>query len=934
VRTLRVRLLGDLEVEGCDPARLGRRQVRTLLKLLALGRGRPVAVDRLMDCLWADDPPSRPADQVSVLVSRLRAVLGADRLRRSDAGYVLAVDWLDVDALAEYAAEAERRLADGGVSAARAAASAGLSLLRGPLLADEPDAAWADAERAAADRLVSRLHHTAAAAALAAGDWASAGELASGVLAADPYDEAGLRVLMEGLARSGRPASALAAYATARERLAEDLGVGPAAPTEALHTAILLGELPASGGVVPVEDTTDELPGRDEAILELDALFDRAAAGQGQVGFVDGEAGIGKSRLLEVWAGRVAERARVVAVACDELGRALPLQPLLDVVDALVRQSGPDDVLGADVAVLGPLLGAQAGPAEPAQLAALTDPGAGQALLFAALFSVLRRQAEREPLVLIIDDVHLSDGATTVWLGQAARRLADARVLVVAARRAEEAVRVPGVTTIVLGPLDLEAAASIVGPERAPDLHARSGGHPLFLVELAAVDAGAALPPSIKEAVEERCARAGPAGATLRAAAVIGPDIDLDVLAAVTAASAGQLLDHLEDGVRRRLLVEDGATFAFRHALVREALASTVGASRAALLHREAARALGSRPGSDPLVVARHARLGGELAHASAMLVVAARMAVARFDYEESLRLLDEAVALGDTTEARLERARVHSMLGHYELAAEDTGVARAGGAGPEALEIAAWSAHFQRDFGEALALADRGAHEAADPDVRTSCLALAGWVSLATGDLSGAERRLEGAVEGSSAGSGRLAEAWLGWLRTNQCRPEETLRLVRPEPGRGLAAYRFPNAYAQMAATMALAMLGRADEALATLDALTADVVRMGAERWTARPLNLRGWIVRNLGERRMSSTRRRSRRPGRKGWPSRSPMPCSIWLPGACWRATRTGPAPSSTRPLGSATSSTRSGGGTSCGAGCSAPASTWPSGAPRRR
>jgi DNA-binding SARP family transcriptional activator len=64
VRNLRVRLLGDLEVEGCDLGRLGRRQVRTLLKVLALGRGRPVSVDRLVDCLWGDDSPSRPIDQI------------------------------------------------------------------------------------------------------------------------------------------------------------------------------------------------------------------------------------------------------------------------------------------------------------------------------------------------------------------------------------------------------------------------------------------------------------------------------------------------------------------------------------------------------------------------------------------------------------------------------------------------------------------------------------------------------------------------------------------------------------------------------------------------------------------------------------------------------------------------------------------------------
>jgi tetratricopeptide (TPR) repeat protein len=659
---------------------------------------------------------------------------------------------------------------------------------------------------------------------------------------------------MEALCRSGRPASALAVYATARDRFAEDLGVSPAASTEALHTAILLGELPASSiGNVAVERTTSHLSGRDDALRALDAMFEHAAAGQRQVGFVEGEAGIGKSRLLQVWSARVADRARVIGVRCDELGRSLPLQPLLDAVEVLLRQEGPGaaaDVLGADISVLGPLLVAHVEPAGSAQLAALTDPGAGQALLFAALFSVFRRQADSEPLVLIIDDVHLADTATSVWLGQASRRFVDARVAVIGARRAEEAFAVRDVKTISLGPLDLEAVAAVVGRDRAAELHARSGGHPLFLVELAAAGTGAVLPATIREAVKERCDRAGPAGATLRAAAVIGPDIDLDTLAAVTGAAPGQLLDHLEERVRRRLLVEDGATFAFAHALVREALAATIGAARAALLHREAARALRVRRGSDPLAVAHHARLGGELADASAMLIIAARRAIDRYDYEESLRLLHEAVALDDTAEARLERARVQSMLGHYEAATEDIEAARASGAGPEVLEVAAWLAHFQRHFDDALALADRGAGEATDPDVRTSCLALGGWVSLAIGDLGGSESRLESAVGGAPEGSGRLAEAWLGWLRTYQGRSEETLNLIRSEPGNGLAAYRFPNAYAQMAATMALATLGRVDEALVTLDALTGDVALMGAQRWTARPLNLRGWIVRNLGE------------------------------------------------------------------------------------
>src|ERR1700712_2191106 len=163
VQSLRVRLLGALQVEGADPARLGRRQVRKLLKVLALYHDRHVGLDRLADCLWGDDPPARPADQISVLVSRLRGVLGVDRVRRNDAGYLLAVDWLDLDALREDAAQADRRRAATAGGAARPAAAAGLALVRGPLLADEPDARWADAERSAADLLVSRLHHTAAA---------------------------------------------------------------------------------------------------------------------------------------------------------------------------------------------------------------------------------------------------------------------------------------------------------------------------------------------------------------------------------------------------------------------------------------------------------------------------------------------------------------------------------------------------------------------------------------------------------------------------------------------------------------------------------------------------------------------------------------------------------------------------------------------------
>ena len=146
MQSLRVRLLGELQVEGCDRATLGRRQQRTLLKILALHHGRPVSVDHLTECLWGDGAPARASEQLSVLASRLRSVVGAERIERTDAGYKLTLDWLDLDALGEYATEAERRLAQDALVAGADRRRSRRRLARGRLLADEPDPWWAAPE--------------------------------------------------------------------------------------------------------------------------------------------------------------------------------------------------------------------------------------------------------------------------------------------------------------------------------------------------------------------------------------------------------------------------------------------------------------------------------------------------------------------------------------------------------------------------------------------------------------------------------------------------------------------------------------------------------------------------------------------------------------------------------------------------------------------
>src|SRR5439155_19978135 len=127
----------------------------------------------------------------------------------------------------------------------------------------------------------------AAEAALAAGDPADAAADAEGLLDHDPYDEAALRVLMRAHAASGRPASALAAYARLRERLATDLGVDPVRETEHPHPAILLGD-PLSEAT-PTSAAAAGLVGRDEPLAALDRSLARAAAGEAVLTVVEGE---------------------------------------------------------------------------------------------------------------------------------------------------------------------------------------------------------------------------------------------------------------------------------------------------------------------------------------------------------------------------------------------------------------------------------------------------------------------------------------------------------------------------------------------------------------------------------------------------------------------------------------------------------------------
>lgn len=834
-------MLGELTVDGAG-ADLGRldRKARSLLQLLALGRGRPVPADALVDALWGDRPPAKPADQLAVLASRLRRELGKDRVERVDGGYRLRADRIDLDDLGEVVAEAERRAARGEVAGAVAAARVGLALVRGPVPEVAYDDGWAGAERAAAVRLVQRARRVAASALLAAGHWADALEIATADSLADPLDEEAMRLVMRAQAAAGRPALALASYASLRATLADQLGADPAPETEALHTAILRGEVAAAPlRVGPV------LVGRATQLHHLDHLVARAAADRApRVARVSGAAGMGKTTLLTSWAAARRELGDVVLTGtCGPLDRAAPLDVVLTALaDRLAAVPDAQDLLGAEAAVLGPLLGLgdRAAPAAP-------DPSLGPTTLYAAVTAVLGRIAGTGHAVLVIDDAHLAGPPLADWVAYLRRRSLPL-VVVLGARPSErtDAPVLPTTDEVALGPLDRGQVAEVVGEERADDLYRRTGGHPLFLAELAAAPTGE-LPPTLVAAVTARCDQLGAAGEVVRTAAVLGA-LDVDLLADVLGRSPLDVLGDAELACDQGLLVDDAGRLRFRHELVREALVSGTTERRAAVLHREAGRALARRPDADPLAIAEHARRGDDRPLAASALRTAAARAAERFDHATAEAQLDRSLDLVPDDATRVQRARVRIQRAHYAEAEADAVAAT--DAGAERWETAAWAAYYDRRFDDALRYADDGAVAADAPATLARCLVASGRILHAGGDLSLAEERLTRAMDAASGGDRIEAAAWLGVVHAHRGRPAQAVELLRPVTRAGVgAAHTSAFLHALLFIGHAHAVDGQGAAALECFARYDEEVQRRDVPRFAGRGVNFAGWVLRNLG-------------------------------------------------------------------------------------
>jgi DNA-binding SARP family transcriptional activator len=672
-------------------------------------------------------------------------------------GYKLVVGStaLDTRRFETMADQGRGMLLAGDYAGARDMLAAALELWRGPALLEfaHLDFAWGFAAKLEERRLIATEDRIDAD--LRLGRHAAVvGELGE-LIAAHPLREQLRHHMALALYRSGRQAEALRILDDARRTLRDQLGIDPGRPLVELETAILTHDTgldlveavpgapgSAGGGAAapsPGVDTgaADAVaalrtapaigvpvggPGAGDGVRGLEAPGGMLAPGARLVGrglelrqaiaaldearassrivLVEGEPGIGKTRLLEELAAEARSRGTVVLWGRAFEGGATPaFWPWLPPLRTLVADRAPADIAPE----LANLVSAGEGTAAGAERSRFQ--------LFDAVHRLIADVAAATPLMIVLDDIQWADLASLELLTFVAGQVLSDRVLLACSVRQLEVGRndavvealaalsraaatrrifLRGLSHADTGELVALAAGSDVAPDVTAAIQLRAEGNPFFATELArlvvaeraaadllgAVSPGGDVPSGVRDVVRRRIALLpDETVALLQVAGVIGREVDLDLLAAAAGADFDTILDDIEPAVVHRLLepVPDRpATFRFSHALVREAVVDDVSALRRARIHLKVADALAATVGdlddaaeiiAEHLWAAAPIGVGQRAAEANER---AAEVAVRRYAFESAEALLERAV--------QLRRASTRSTL---DTEAELTAISR-----------------------------------------------------------------------------------------------------------------------------------------------------------------------------------------------------------------------------------------------------------------
>jgi DNA-binding CsgD family transcriptional regulator len=366
---------------------------------------------------------------------------------------------------------------------------------------------------------------------------------------------------------------------------------------------------------------------RDGFLRTLEHLLAWVEEGSGRIALVIGEAGIGKTSLVERFLRHRSSILRVLWGGCEALFTPRPLGPLYDI--ALETQSS---------------------------LHALLEGVANRAVLFPAVLNELKQA----PTVLVIEDIHWADEATLDLIKYLGRRISRTPILLILTFRDDELARdhplrlvlgdLPAreVTRLRLPPLSEDAVATLAREAHRPskDLYLATGGNPFFLSEVLASEA-TGVPASVSDVVLAQVARRSPeAQRLLDLIAVVPNKIESWVLEAIGASDRSALDECLAAGI----LHLEGEAVGFRHELARQAVASALSRARSRSLHAAVLHALLVRE-DRPIEIARlvhHAALAQDAEQVLRLAPEAAREASDRGAHREAVEQYQTALRYAD----------------------------------------------------------------------------------------------------------------------------------------------------------------------------------------------------------------------------------------------------------------------------------------------
>jgi predicted ATPase/DNA-binding SARP family transcriptional activator len=737
---LRIQLLGPFQAWRQQAALIWpTKKCKALFQILLIEPGKLVPAELLMEYLWPDLSPDRAKNNLWVTVSQLRRVLQPgspkntrfDFIQKKGEGYYFNSEsdyWLDVEEVATFLTSAQSAP---GIHHQIKALESARYLFLGDYLEDEPYAEWTQFPRTQWQRRYQKLLADLAEMYRQNGHFKQSSELCREILLLDSANETACRLLMRCLVSLKEIPGAIKVYQDVAQSLSTEFDIDPMPETtDLLHQIHQLDR----GGELEIEDWTfssiesavsTPCVGRGMEITQFSKLLSQTSAGKGQTAVVSGEAGIGKSRLIQEMTIIAHQQGyQTFNAQCFEVEQTLPYQPLINLVRQIITNDNRWQTLAPvwlrELAVLVPEMEEVASSATTLVPSLDELDESQQGRLFQAICHLFANQAEVQKSIIVVDDIHWAGPTTLLCLHYLTRYIAPLQIALILSYREENLSANAGLVTL-LNSLQREDHVTLFPITRLTKtdigaflthkddtahnadrlsnwLYQETDGNPLFFISLiqslreeglleieldqdwfngVRTDPDLTLPEAIRVSVRDRLHRLSESERdVLDWMAVFGRRIDFHTLQKVNDQSKISLLNTVEQLAAKQQLVEIKGDYEFAHNKIREVVYHDLSAARRTHYHHQ----IGSRlekliPSTEhAAILAHHFECGHETTKAAGYWMNAGEHALDTYAYQQAVQHFERALALTDSLapqmDAYLGLGRAFTLSDDYTAAA------------------------------------------------------------------------------------------------------------------------------------------------------------------------------------------------------------------------------------------------------------------------